>query len=48
MVKGYCAVCATMNIWWEQLAYEMVYTGIAQNFALAHRDDFDVRKVLLK
>ncbi len=48
MVKGYCALCTTMHIWWEQLAYEMAYTGIAQSFALAHRDDFDVRKVLLK
>lgn len=48
MVKGYCAVCTTMNIWWEQLAFEMIYTGIAQGFSIAHRDDFDVRKVLLK
>lgn len=48
MVKGYCAVCASMHTWWEQLAHEMVYIGIAQGFTLSHHNDFDVRQVLLK
>lgn len=47
MVKGYCAVCATMNTWWEQLATEISYEGMAEGFTPTHRDDYDVSKVFL-
>lgn len=47
MVKGYCAVCATMQTWWQQLAIEMTYNAIADGFAPTHRDDYDVSKVFL-
>lgn len=47
MVKEYCAVCASMNTWWNQLAFEVQYQGMAAGFAPTHREDFDVSKVFL-
>jgi hypothetical protein len=48
MVKGYCAVCATMHTWWHQLAIEAIHVGIAAHLAVQKRDDYDVEKVFIK
>ncbi|KAB2917725.1 MAG: DUF3865 domain-containing protein [Bacteroidetes bacterium] len=47
MIKGYVSVCIALSTWWEQLAVEAVYVGVATKTQLNTREDFDVTGAFL-
>ena len=48
MVRGYLSVCITMNVWWEQLAYESYRKFIQEILKFEDVELFSLSKIFLE